>query len=87
MNPDDPSPFGTANLTPSAIIIPPSPAMPSPGQEATEPSPNMQLVYQRARAHITSLIFQDQRQELLVAMRREDRRLVKANIFPILVNS
>ncbi|KAI3324512.1 hypothetical protein HD806DRAFT_492835 [Xylariaceae sp. AK1471] len=69
------SPYGSLGTTPDHVNIE-SPIPLTPGREAAEPSPNMQLVYQKARENRTMLFLQDRVEELVVTMCREDRKLL-----------
>ncbi|KAF2967595.1 hypothetical protein GQX73_g6010 [Xylaria multiplex] len=73
-NPDKPSPFGPNGTTPEYMKIR-SPKPLTPGREADGPSPNLELVYQKARMDRASLFLQGQLEELIVSMCKEDRRL------------
>jgi hypothetical protein len=84
-NPDEPSPFGPLGPTPDYLHIK-SPEELSPGRETAGPSPKMQLVYEKHREHCTSLFLQGHLKQLLIDMRKEDRRYVD-NIFPRLPTS
>ncbi|KAI3323492.1 hypothetical protein HD806DRAFT_89185 [Xylariaceae sp. AK1471] len=70
---DKPSPFGPLGTTPEYLNIP-SPTPLTPGRDG--PSPNMQLVYQKARENRASLFLQGRLEELVVTMCREDRKLL-----------
>lgn len=72
---DKPSPFGPKGTTPSYVNIE-SPGPLTPGREAAGPSPNMQLVYQRAREARATLFIQGRLEELVVGMCRDDRKLL-----------
>ncbi|WAO86266.1 Clr5 domain-containing protein [Fusarium falciforme] len=72
-NPDEPSPFGPLGPTPDYLHIK-SPEEPSPGRETAGPSPKMQLVYEKHKEHCTSLFLQGHLKQLLIDMRKEDRR-------------
>lgn len=70
---DKPSPFGPLGTTPDHVEIK-SPIPSTPGREAAGPSPNMQLVYQKARENRATLFLQGRLEELVVSMCREDRK-------------
>ncbi|KAI1122511.1 hypothetical protein F5Y10DRAFT_287089 [Nemania abortiva] len=72
---DKPSPFGPRASTPEGLQIK-SPKPPTPGHEVAGPSPNMQLVYQKAKEDRAMLFLQGRLEELVVNMEREDRKLV-----------
>ncbi|KAI8628805.1 hypothetical protein F5Y19DRAFT_434960, partial [Xylariaceae sp. FL1651] len=72
---DKPSPFGPLGTTPDYLKIQ-SPEALTPGREAAGPSPNLQLVYQKAREHRATLFLQGRLEDLVVSMCREDRRLL-----------
>lgn len=81
-NPDEPSPFGPLGPTPEYLHIK-TPEELSPGRETAGPSPKMQLVYEKHREHCTSLFLRGDLKQLLIDMRKEDRRYV-FNIPPLL---
>lgn len=68
--PDHPSPFGTLGLTPDTIVVR------NPGYVIDTPSPNAQLSLEMSRRHRASLLLQGRRDDLLVSMDREDRRIM-----------
>ncbi|KAI0450715.1 hypothetical protein F5B21DRAFT_507899 [Xylaria acuta] len=70
---DKPSPFGPRRATPDHIDIK-SPTPLTPRREAAGPSPNMQLVYRKARENRAVLFLQGRLEELVVSMCREDRK-------------
>ncbi|KAI0532514.1 hypothetical protein GGR58DRAFT_489887 [Xylaria digitata] len=72
--PDKPSPFGPDGTTPEYLKIR-SPEALTPGREAAGPSPNIQLVYQKARMDRASLFLQGRLEDLVVSMGKEDRKL------------
>ncbi|KAI1110494.1 hypothetical protein F5Y14DRAFT_443917 [Nemania sp. NC0429] len=72
---DKPSPFGPLATTPDNVNIE-SPESLTPGREAAGPSPNMELVYQRAREARATLFVQGRLEDLAVGMCTEDRKLV-----------
>ncbi|GAW19039.1 hypothetical protein ANO14919_085230 [Xylariales sp. No.14919] len=69
---DKPSPFGVQGTTPDHIDIDPL----TPGREAAGLSPNMELVYQKAKEHRAVLFLEGRLEELVVAMCGEDRKLL-----------
>ncbi|KAI0193028.1 hypothetical protein EV127DRAFT_468559 [Xylaria flabelliformis] len=72
---DKPSPFGPLGTTPEHVDIE-SPIPLTPGREAAGPSPNMQLVYQKAREDCALLFLQGRLENLVVTLCREDRKLL-----------
>ncbi|KAK6716511.1 hypothetical protein SNK04_007459 [Fusarium graminearum] len=72
-NPSAASPFGTQPATPSYLDISNSNPT-SPHGEGACPSPNTQLLLQRARDHRTSLFLQGRLEDLIVSMSQDDRR-------------
>lgn len=74
-NPGEPSPFGPLGPTPDYLHIR-SPEALTPGRAAAGPSPRMQLVYEKHKEHCTSLFLQGRLEQLVVSMRKEDRRYV-----------
>ncbi|KAI0546762.1 hypothetical protein F4679DRAFT_556459 [Xylaria curta] len=72
---DKPSPFGPLGTTPEHINIK-SPLPLTPGREAAGPSPNMELVYQKARENRALLFVQGRLEELLISLHKEDRKLL-----------
>ncbi|KAI1209519.1 uncharacterized protein F4807DRAFT_426984 [Annulohypoxylon truncatum] len=70
--PDEPSPFGTAGTTPNYLNID-SPEAVTPGGRAAGPSPNMQLIRQKATQTRSSLFLQGRYKDLLINCGREDR--------------
>ncbi|KAI0467005.1 hypothetical protein F4859DRAFT_518624 [Xylaria cf. heliscus] len=72
---DRPSPFGPRDTTPDHVEI----GSPKPlvlGRGVAGSSPNMQLVYQKARENRATLFLQGRLEELIVTMCREDRKLL-----------
>ncbi|RWA10603.1 hypothetical protein EKO27_g4501 [Xylaria grammica] len=69
---DKPSPFGIQGITPDHIDIDPL----TPGREAAGLSPNMELVFQKAKEHRAVLFLEGRLEELVVAMCGEDRKLL-----------
>ncbi|KAM0263289.1 hypothetical protein ACHAPA_008903 [Fusarium lateritium] len=74
MNPEEASPYGGQRATPKCLMIS-TPEATSPGQASDEPSPNLQLFYQKALESRASLFLQGRLKELMVSMGQEDRRL------------
>ncbi|KAI0114108.1 hypothetical protein GGR51DRAFT_546759 [Nemania sp. FL0031] len=73
-DPDKPSPFGPQTSTPEGLKIE-SPKPTTPGHDTAGPSPNMQLVYQKAKENRATLFLQGRLEELIISMGREDRKL------------
>ncbi|KAI0886531.1 uncharacterized protein GGS22DRAFT_158100 [Annulohypoxylon maeteangense] len=71
-HPDPPSPLGTTGTTPNYLNIH-SPEAMSPGRQAAGPSPNTQLVHQKAIQDRSSLFLQGRHKELLARCSKEDR--------------
>ncbi|KAI1751987.1 hypothetical protein F4782DRAFT_547258 [Xylaria castorea] len=65
-----PSPLGLQGTTPDHVDIK------SPVLVRAAPSPNMQLVYQKAREDRAMLFLQERTEELVVTVCREDRKLL-----------
>ncbi|KAM0242835.1 hypothetical protein ACHAP5_007169 [Fusarium lateritium] len=74
MNPEEASPYGVQRATPKCLTIS-TPEATSPSQPSDEPSPNLQLFYQKAREFRSSLFLQGRLKELMISMGQEDRRL------------
>ncbi|RFN53889.1 hypothetical protein FIE12Z_1803 [Fusarium flagelliforme] len=72
--PDAASPYGTQAATPGYLRINESDAT-SPQGEVVGPSPNMQLLLQKARDDRTSLFLQGRLKDLIVSMSQDDRRI------------
>ncbi|KAI8946295.1 hypothetical protein F4801DRAFT_565073 [Xylaria longipes] len=72
---DKSSPFGWRDTTPDYVDIK-SPTPLSSGHEAAAPSPNMQLVYQKARENRAMLFVQGRLEKLVATMCSEDRKLL-----------
>ncbi|KAG5655521.1 hypothetical protein KAF25_003858 [Fusarium avenaceum] len=72
MNPEQASPYGAQRATPKCLTIN-SPEATSPGQQTDEPSPNLQLFYQKAMDLRSSLFLQGRLQELMISMGQHDR--------------
>ncbi|GAP92688.1 hypothetical protein SAMD00023353_9600260 [Rosellinia necatrix] len=85
-NGDGPSPSKLTGSTPENLKIE-SPTPLSPGHEVTTPSPNMQLVYQKAKEHRAMLFLQGRLEQLVGAMDREDRKLFVQYFHDFYINS
>ncbi|KAL6362092.1 hypothetical protein LRP88_05576 [Fusarium phalaenopsidis] len=85
-NPDEASPFGPLGPTPEYLHIK-SPKELSPGRETAGPSPKMQLVYEKHKEHCTSLFLQGDLKQLLIDMRKEDRRTMVNYFHDFYMNS
>ncbi|KAJ8109666.1 hypothetical protein ONZ43_g6070 [Nemania bipapillata] len=72
-NKDKPSPFGPLGSTPDGLKIE-SPKPLTPGREGSGPSPNMQIVYEKARENRAMLFLQGRLEDLIVIMDGEERR-------------
>ncbi|RSL94994.1 hypothetical protein CDV31_014092 [Fusarium ambrosium] len=71
-NPGEPSPFGPLGSTPDYLHIKSSETFTS-SRAADNPSPRMQLVYEKHKEHCTSLFMQGRLKQLVVGMSKEDR--------------
>ncbi|UZP40108.1 hypothetical protein NXS19_007924 [Fusarium pseudograminearum] len=73
-NPDAASPYGTQPATPGYLGISNSNTT-SPHGEGAGPSPNTELLLQKARDYRTSLFLQGRLEDLIVSMSQDDRRI------------
>ncbi|CEI63188.1 unnamed protein product [Fusarium venenatum] len=76
-NPDSASPYGTQPATPGYLRFSNSQTT-SPCGEGSDPSPNTQLLLQKARDNRTSLFLQGRLKDLIVSMNQDDRKQVQA---------
>jgi hypothetical protein len=72
-NPEEASPYGVQRATPKCLTIS-TPEGTSPGQDTDEPSPNLQLFYQKAMEFRSSLFLQGRLKELMTSMGQHDRK-------------
>ncbi|KAI1274362.1 hypothetical protein F5Y07DRAFT_217199 [Xylaria sp. FL0933] len=73
-NEDRPSPFEPLGATPECLNIK-SPTPVTPSREMAAPSPNMQLVYRKAKIDRATLFLEGRLEHLVNDMCREDRKL------------